>query len=484
MDTARIQSLLDQFEVDPVSVLEGVPEKIPPSGPQLAPPVFDSQSAQDGSFVSRKKSIRKQLNVAGDDGGISVEEQLLAPPAENDRAERLVDQVRHTTLEEIEKAGLRQTSLAETPWSDDYWPIYRGMLGCRYADPQFPGRGAGWTENRDYVTRDPAQAVAARGDAAAIGNLSPSEKYDLLVGDPAGTLTASMWAQGEWYMKKYGAVETWMGLCHGWAPASYMLPSPRHSVTAVSPDGLALRFFPSDIKSLATLLWANASPGCRFIGSRAEEKNPAVDENGRVTSQAAFDTNPATWHLSVVNQLGGKRSFVMDAQFDYQVWNQPVCSYEYSYFNAQEGRVATSLRDATVAREAFTNDKFAKFRSAQMRAVVGVAMQVGYVVETIPNHDEVDAPGAVTAVDYLYDLELDAAGRIIGGEWLRQAHPDFLWTPPANAQASTPADRHASGPWAIGEPLPESWQSAARLASTYQQPLAKIVNALIAAARA
>ena len=86
-------------------------------------------------------------------------------------------------------------------------------------------------------------------------------------------------------------------------------------------------------------------------------------------------------------------------------------------------------------------------------------------------------------MQYLYDLELDAEGTIIGGEWLHQAHPDFLWTPPPQSRALTDADRQASGAWSIPGPLPQSWQSAARLASMNQQPLAKIVEALIAAAR-
>jgi len=49
-------------------------------------------------------------------------------------------------------------------------------------------------------------------------------------------------------------VETWMGICHGWAPASYMLARPRRTLSLKSPDGVLIRFFPSDVKALASLL--------------------------------------------------------------------------------------------------------------------------------------------------------------------------------------------------------------------------------------
>ena len=51
--------------------------------------------------------------------------------------------------------------------------------------------------------------------------LSPAEKYDLLVGDANYGLTKQMWNAGKGYHDRYGSVESWMGYCHGWAPAAY-----------------------------------------------------------------------------------------------------------------------------------------------------------------------------------------------------------------------------------------------------------------------
>src|SRR5262249_20398371 len=154
-----------------------------------------------------------------------------------------------------------------------YWPLYRGMLGRRYADPSFPD-ATNWEKNYSYVTGRPAATIVKSGEAEAIDMLSPSEKYDLLVGDDGGSLTAAMWSEGKAYQDTDGKVERWMGICDGWAVASYMLPRPTRMATALAADGKTqLHFYPDDIKALATLLWAKARVPVRFIGTRCTEKN-------------------------------------------------------------------------------------------------------------------------------------------------------------------------------------------------------------------
>jgi hypothetical protein len=37
------------------------------------------------------------------------------------------------------------------------------------------------------------------------------------------TLTQANAEGGRYYYENYGNVEAWMGICHGWAPASYMM---------------------------------------------------------------------------------------------------------------------------------------------------------------------------------------------------------------------------------------------------------------------
>jgi len=302
----------------------------------------------------------------------------------------------------MDQAGLRSSNLPVVPWSDDYWPMCRGILGCRYADPDFPkikgdDEGYDWKENYDYIASNRAAKVLSSGDAAAIDRLSPAEKYDTLVGDPEFTLTRQMWSEGRRYYDKYGRVERWMGICHGWTPAAYMLDRPTSAVPVIAADGTPLVFYPSDIKALASLLWASVRTASRFIGGRCnfkeDEKEVERDpETGRIVSSHCFDTNPGAWHLAVVNQIGvSQRSFVMDATFDYEVWNQPILSYGYRYFNPKIMQLSDSLDGARVSIGDFDNDWFAKYRSCTAATVVGIAMEIAYMVETSPSHNQTDS---------------------------------------------------------------------------------------------
>jgi hypothetical protein len=491
MDHTEIQGKLDAFANDPRDAMNRTLTKYDEADRVIPDPftAFSAEEIQSRDYVVDKDAVRKTFHMRAGDVVVSLEEVRpgKAPIADIDRPENLVDKLQHVRLAEMETAKLTKAALAESPWSDDYWALYTGALGKRYADPKFPN-SKDWAENRKYIDTNPVQAIVASGNRQAIDRLSPSEKYDLLVGDTAGTLTKAMWDEGRSYHEASGQVETWMGLCHGWAPAAYMLARPRKVITVKAADGRTdLRFFPSDVKALATLLWAHGNSPSRFIGSRSNDKEPAMDEVGRVTSPAVFDTNPGTWHMSVVNQIGvAKRSFIIDATFDYEVWNQPVFSYEYEYFNPQRMRMVGSLAEATVPRAQFTSDRFKKYRGTGYASMAGVVMRCRYVVETNPSHAETDdrTKDAINAVDYIYDLELDASGKILGGEWYQNLHPDFLWTPPAGTHVTTPGDRYATGTWSATAPLPEAWRTTAIRTSGRGLPLAKIVEQLIRLASA
>lgn len=459
---------LQAFQENPAAFMKRLPPKADEQGGgglQL----FDQAAVDRREYVEARDSLRQTTTETTDDDG-------RAAFASNDQADGFVDSFRYAGLEGMEGSGLMSASLSVRPWSGDYWAICRGILGKRYADSGFPN-SSDWASNYGYIRRNPPSSTA-------VDDLSPSEKYDLLVGDSSFSLTERMWAEGEAYYRRSGTVPAWMGICHGWAPAAYMLPRPTGTAQVIAADGHThITFYPDDIKGLASLLWAKCCPKTRFIGGRCNDSSPSIDpENGRILSQKCFDTNPGTWHLAAVNQIGyAKRSMVMDATYDYQVWNQPVVGYSYRYFNPQSMRYAGSLAGATVSRAAFTSDRFKKYRSSQTDSFVGIAMNVSYTVETSPSQSPSDSPAddSVKTVRYLYDLELDAADRIIGGEWYQNAHPDFLWTPPKGSRAQTSWE--PGGTWQSGQPLPSSWRSAAVSASANASaPLAAVVERLIA----
>jgi hypothetical protein len=325
--------------------------------------------------------------------------------------------------------------------------------------------------------------IMMTGPSVPVNQLSPAEKYDLLVGDMSFGLTQAMWSEGDKARDMMtGQVEPWMGICHGWAAAAYMFPRPRHAVDVVAADGQTIRFYPDDIKALASLLWANAPPSLRFVGTRCDVRDPQRDANGRILPESCFDTNPGTFHLAIVNQIGvDRRAFIMDATYDYEVWNQPVYGYEYRYFNPATRRAADSLSEATVQRSSMANDIFAPYRSPDCVYLVGIAMRTSYMMETYPDQSTSDGPNNDVrhTVDYHYDLELDGSGRIIGGEWYQTAHPDFLWTAAPGARAATAADARLREIWRAGLPVPASYSAAAMRASPSGLPLARVVEHLV-----
>jgi hypothetical protein len=75
---------------------------------------------------------------------------------------------------------------------------------------------------------------------------------------------------------------TWMGHCHGWAPASLLEEKPKHSVLARR-NGKEILFTEGDIRGLLTKAWSGGkTEGAKFASSRCETNDIPTDENGRV----------------------------------------------------------------------------------------------------------------------------------------------------------------------------------------------------------
>jgi len=482
----KINQALQDFKDDSLSFMNQLPAKMDSKGNIVTgETLFSEKDISSHDFIVIRDGFRAVLADGQD-------ESTRAAFKSDDLAQNVVDTFKYSQLEDMETAGLMEAELEESPWSDDYWAMYSGILGKRYADPEFPlvkdPGDEDWKNQFDYIQANPAATILAGSDEDKIDQLSPSEKYDALIGDSDGSLTRLMWEEGKSYYDDYGKVEKWMGICHGWAPAAYLLDRPQKTIVLKAKDGRDIKFYPSDIKSLATLLWANRMPATRFIGGRCNEKEAKQDEVGRIISQEAFDTNPGTWHQSVVNQIGvAKRSLVLDVTFDYEVWNQPIHAYTYRYFNPQTYSYVDTLEAAKVSKAEFTEDRFKQYRSSKAVDFVGVHMELSYVVETDPTQRETDDPehDLIRKVDYYYDLEIKANNWIVGGEWYMNKHPDFLWTPAKDARAVTSYDRMVSGDWDGSDVLPSSWQVAAKQAALSERaPLASIVEAMIKLSRA
>ncbi|MFC4161451.1 hypothetical protein [Chitinimonas lacunae] len=467
-----IRAFMERFHRDPATVMDQLPEK---SGAGAAR--FSASDVENRVYVDQKTAMRDWMVGNSQPPGNAA--QIAPIHYGNDNPARLVDNGAQivSNVHTIDSANLRSARLTAQPWSDTYWPLYNGSLSNRYADArQWNYPTATW---KDYWNFAHQIFPITTYVGAQMNLLSPAEKYDLLVGDVGYNLTVQMWNSGKRYYDAYGKVEAWMGLCHGWAAASYTLPRPKKSLELTGVNGHKMTFYPSDIKALGTLLWSNASPGVRFVGGRCNTKNPAKDANGRIIDQYCFDSNPGSWHQAVINQIGiSKRSFIFDATYDYEVWNQPVLGYSLVYFNPQTNQTFATARQAMIARSAYTSDKFKNYRDQNGQYIVGVRMRIDYMNENSPSHRTTDSPAydSISAVTYTYDLELDAAGKILGGEWYSNRHPDFMWTPAPNARAISYYNPYYN--WTAGTPLPAGYKAYAPYTSRYSQPITNIVEQL------
>jgi hypothetical protein len=190
-----------------------------------------------------------------------------------------------------------------------------------------------------------------------------------------------------------------------------------------------------DLKALGTLVFNRTSARVVSLRCNKTDSDIKLDSFGRPVDadRNCRDTNAGTYHLLIANYLGlRKQSFVEDRTNNFEVWNQPLRGFTVQSKTEVTAAEANTLVGATGTTYQF-NPKATQFFKMTMR--------VEYISESSAS-DGYTAPNIrwFTRADvYEYILELDAAGKIIGGEWLNSSktnHPDFLWLPTAASTSS------------------------------------------------
>ncbi len=440
---------------------------------------LDTSTLRQRSELRRK--VRDRILFKGQGN-----QKAAADMSTNNPQDFLQSGLKFTNIFDLDKPELKSSSSAILPWSGDYWGVYKGGIAARFSDPSFEGSSS-WPDNYAYIKLHPAADLIGLDSPEELVKLSPAEKYDL-ISNSGGKLARYAWGEGEAYQRDFGDVETWFGICHGWAPASYIEARPSVAID-VPVAGLKspVKLLPSDLKALASQMWAKSQFSSRFIGGRCEERDVTTDETtGRIIDKECFDINPMSWHLSIIHELGiEKRPFVVDASEDYQVWNQPVFEYKMSYFNPLTALPSDDLAAGLIDYALWTNDPYKAWRSPLVKKVVGVAMDISYRTETSPSSaltDTKDQDNSFTT-RYIYDLELGDKGEILGGEWYQRRHPDFIWTASLGARPVGFGDRNLeSVSWnPLTETMPAVWKDNVVRAADFGQIPDRILEALIRA---
>lgn len=280
-------------------------------------------------------------------------------------------------------------------WADDYWASRNGGLSFRWQTSEISYPFA----KIDGLSKE------------VIARLSPAEKFDLYRGDGSWSLTrrermrtrvlATVPGSSE-YIPGF-SIPGWEGLCHGWAPASMIYREPK-SVVLKNPQGVEIEFASSDIKALLTYNIHGARPhDKKLIGARCE----SASDSSHISCR---DANAASFHLILSNEVGmRKKPFIIDASAGDQVWNHPVIGYSF------QAREPVAQATAGAARGTVYE--------------VEVRTDMTMLVESAPHHAALAGQNSQyeRTRSYQYVLELDAQKRIIGGRWLTQDHPDFIW---------------------------------------------------------
>lgn len=305
-------------------------------------------------------------------------------------------------------------------WSETYWPSNLGGIAYRWSHP----------DPQPFKYHMNTREELKRMSSKEIGMLSPAELYDIARGDYNYTLTKKV-------LSKFSPRDLWWeGICHGWsqAAANYPEPSP---VTITNRDGIQVPFGSSDVKALlaAHEAW-NYGGLSGFVGRRCKVRGKVPGEedprDGQVpvptaadyNSPDCSDVNAGAFHVVVANMIGiHSRSFVADIDRLNDVWNQPVYGYESVIKNEEtvspDHRMQGIERRIRVATKFYYGEEL-KFYTPEL-AAAGNQNFVSKQPVTGTVHQK------ILFKNYEYILELDGAGKIVGGEWISETRPDFMW---------------------------------------------------------
>lgn len=277
-------------------------------------------------------------------------------------------------------------------WSNTHWPNRKGGINYRWNAVKKVGFG--------YTS--PTFEQVKKMSLEELAQLSPSEKYDLYTGKydyPVKTLVS---------FTANRKAPDWEGLCHGWAPAAIFHNEPTPKIMT-NPQGIQIPFGSADIKALVSFYYAflkesrerNQITGLR-CDKEARRRNPI---------QCDEDLNAGAFHIILANFIGlRKESFIADIDRYKEVWNQPAQGYKSTIvadnLPVKKGAAPSAVKEMKISTDFYYVNESV---GLSWEAILGTPEQV------------------IGKKTYLYRLEVDQKGRIVGGTWESKDRPDFLW---------------------------------------------------------
>lgn len=279
------------------------------------------------------------------------------------------------------------------PWAEARFPFADGALLNRY---QREDLAPNERFAKRPLTLDEIKALSPERRTEELSKFSPAELFDIIRGL---TSTYPLTTEIRRLLSRSGAQKHFAELdekmSFGWAAASTMMQEPAQRDYKVRfPEGTeaTLSIGSADVKGLAAYYYGVKVPNLVKIvkiGARCQGE----------ADTACKRIDPATFHILLANTIKRDgRSFVADVDPSAAVDYRPIVGYTSSVRADEEGPgyiVTTTVR-------------YAKRRIPSPRPF-------GFF--NLDSENE----------SYRYKLETNAKHEIIGGQWLSERHPEFVW---------------------------------------------------------
>ncbi len=334
-------------------------------------------------------------------------------------------------------------ALPQTPvaWADTYWPSSQGShnhrwMGASVKSPLEKYDAA--FNNAPGCDTQPSRIYGPQAKAAwdAYYNCAgPAATWQLKNFQGISRMHDGIDNNGDGAVDDYGSdyskgvdgIQGWWGTCHAWSPAALMLPEPQHAVTL---NGQ--KFEVADIKALAQNIYDRTS--AVMLGGRCNNEEISHDVNGSANDECS-DVNPGALHVIMTNFLGLRQApLIEDRTANYEVWNQPVMGYEIT----KQAEISKTAANQCVGN---TTDTTKWNYNPDAKKLYEVRMTVTYLSESGAEARPVGWQNNTSEDDYHYILELNAAGKVVGGRYCTDStntHIDFLWSPTGQHGSSNP----------------------------------------------
>ncbi|MGE3609363.1 MAG: hypothetical protein AB7I27_07235 [Bacteriovoracaceae bacterium] len=312
-------------------------------------------------------------------------------------------------------------------WSDSYWPSMLGSVAYRWnAEPNA----------EEFKYKMYSKAELAKMSLTELEKLSPAEKFDIYNGNysyPFTKKVLSMFSPADLW---------WEGICHGWSIAAVNHPEPKR-VNLRNKDGIVVPFGSTDVKGLLSFYYGKVNKesdtfsqigvSCKALGKVEGEASPEDLHKEKPTQAAAStpecqDTNAGAFHIVLTNMIGlSDTGLIAEVDRYNDVWNQPVGEYSYEILGERAATSAERSKGAVKIVEV----KFAMtYADEQNTHTTKITPWEGSYASMDPTTGTPE--NNFHTREYQYTLELDSQGQIIGGEWISESRPDYIWTKKSN----------------------------------------------------